>query len=574
MNVVSLCWLSIVRKQVERPRWPIRISSAPRGGASSPPLSRPQNHLPPLIHVSAMAARLGGLSSADALLLMRARSSVPILGMAASSRTPLALARSMAACSTSLTRSSGKAISKMQVRTMAASSASTPTRMAAPMDASVDAAAAAGAAASADQSPSASRRSGARSELSAADQLRDLTKVYSQLSKARLTMLVVMSGAAGFLLAGAPVAVDTLAALTVGTTMHAAAANTFNQLYERKTDALMKRTCARPLPSGRCSVAHALAFGVANTVGGTVVLGTLCNPLTAVLGLANVFLYAGVYTPMKRMSEWNTWVGALVGGIPPLMGYAAATGTIYSVEAALVSSALVLWQFPHFFALAYMAKRDYSAGGHQMVPCNDPTSRRTASLVWKYSVAMATIPLASYSLGVTSAMFPLESLVFNYIFLKASWKFYENPNMGTARTTFRMSLWYLPVVLALMVFHKNDWSDPEGRGSFALAPSCPIQASSTAMQSAFGSSALSDDDVADASRAVTLEGALRCAKAQLRDFCIHEIMAPPLTRLPKTESFEDEAVAQSADIQAAASAESAPSTPMCPVSQATKALHR
>ncbi|GBG28757.1 Protoheme IX farnesyltransferase, mitochondrial [Hondaea fermentalgiana] len=400
--------------------------------------------------------------------------------------------------------------------------------------------------------------------------LRDLGKVYAQLSKARLSMLVVLSGTAGFLLAGAPVAVDTLAALTVGTAMHASAANTFNQVYERKTDALMKRTCARPLPSGRVSTAHAVAFGLANTIGGTVVLGTLCNPLTAVLGLGNVFLYAGVYTPMKRLSEWNTWVGALVGGIPPLMGYAAATGTIFSVEAALVSSALVLWQFPHFFALAYMAKRDYAAGGHQMVPCNDPTAARTASLITRYSVAMATIPLASYSLGVTSAMFPLESIAFNGILLHAAYKFNENPNMGNARRVFRISLWYLPLVLALMVFHKNEWADPEGRGSFALAPSCPVHASTSLAQSAFAEKQLSNEEITSASRSITLEGALRCAKAQLRDLCLHEIMVPPLTRLPSATKPS----ASDAELQAASATEpAASSTPLCPVSQvASKAL--
>lgn len=287
--------------------------------------------------------------------------------------------------------------------------------------------------------------------------LRKQLTVYSQLSKARLSSLVVMSAGAGFLLAGTPVAVDTLAALCVGTYLTAFSANTFNQLYERHTDKLMKRTRARPLPSGRITPQHALGYGVATGVGGVGLLALTCNPLTTGLGAANILLYALVYTPMKRQSVLNTWVGSVVGAIPPLMGYAAATGTICSAEAGILAAGLYLWQFPHFFSLAWLNKQDYSAGGHHMVPCFDTSGEETADLLTRYSVYMSTLPLAAYALGITGSMFALESVAFNGYLLWACHRFEQDRTRQNARRVFLCSLWYLPLFMALLIFHKKRW---------------------------------------------------------------------------------------------------------------------
>jgi|GEM_PF-185733 len=333
--------------------------------------------------------------------------------------------------------------------------------------------------------------------------------VYAQLSKARLSALVVLSSSAGFLLAGGPIAVDTLAAVTIGTTLQACAANTFNQVYEIKTDGMMGRTRLRPLPSGRVTRAHAFGFGAASTVLGTGILAAFCNPLTAGLGLTNVFLYSCIYTPMKQKSIYNTWVGAVVGAIPPLMGYAAATGTIFSAEAAILSAGLFCWQFPHFFALAWLSKKDYLAGGHKMVPCFDPTGEQTGKLLTKYAVALAALPVASYSLGITSAMFPLESILFSGFFVHAAYQFKGAPSNTYARKVFRTSLWYLPLFMGLMIFHKNDWAGLEENKPFVLSSPRKVEAGVIPMD---------------------LDTLLSCSKAYMKSLCIHEIMAPPLTR--------------------------------------------
>ena len=288
--------------------------------------------------------------------------------------------------------------------------------------------------------------------------MRKQMTVYSQLSKSRLSSLVVMSAGAGFLLAGAPVAVDSLAALCAGTYLTAFSANTFNQLYEQHTDKLMKRTRARPLPSGRITPRHALGYGLATGVGGVGLLALASNPLTTGLGAANILLYALVYTPMKRKSVLNTWVGSVVGAIPPLMGYAAATGTICTAEAGILAAGLYLWQFPHFFSLAWLNKQDYSAGGHHMVPCFDASGEETAELLTRYSVYISTLPLAAYALGITSSMFALESLAFNGYLLWACHRFEQDRNRQNARRVFLCSLWYLPLFMALMIFHKKKWT--------------------------------------------------------------------------------------------------------------------
>jgi len=147
----------------------------------------------------------------------------------------------------------------------------------------------------------------------------------------------------------------------------------------------MMRTCKRPLPTGAVSPAAALGYAGTTAAAGVGVLAAATNPVTAALGAANIALYAGPYTLLKPVSEWNTWVGALVGAIPPLMGWTAAGGSVLDAAPLLLGSVCFLWQFPHFFSLAWVHRRDYARGGFKMVPCADPTGARTADLVWRYS---------------------------------------------------------------------------------------------------------------------------------------------------------------------------------------------
>jgi protoheme IX farnesyltransferase len=283
--------------------------------------------------------------------------------------------------------------------------------------------------------------------------------VYKELSKPTLSSLVVGSTSAGYLLAGGPVSASALAAACVGTSLQAWSANTFNQVWETKNDALMNRTKGRPMPTGRISAAHALAWGAASGSAGTAVLLAGCNPTTAALGALNIGLYALVYTPMKTRTRWNTWAGAVVGALPPVMGWTAAGGALLAPEPALIGATLFLWQFPHFFSLAWRSRLDYKAGGYKMVPVLDRTGAWTASLIQRYIAYLTPLPiLASYA-GLTSSMFAVESLAFNGYWLWMAHKFKQKRSNRGAQRVFRASLWYLPVVMTLMVYHSRNWAE-------------------------------------------------------------------------------------------------------------------
>lgn len=201
------------------------------------------------------------------------------------------------------------------------------------------------------------------------EQAQHKARLYSQLSKYRLSALVMATTSAGYLAAGGPVDAVSLSCACLGTMLASSSANTFNQVIETSNDSRMKRTRNRPLPSGRITRPHALGWGVASGTAGVAVLAAGSNPLTAALGAANLFLYVGPYTLSKTRSELNTWIGSVVGAVPPLMGWAAATGGVLAVEPLLLATYLFVWQFPHFFSLAWLHREDYARGGFAMVRC-------------------------------------------------------------------------------------------------------------------------------------------------------------------------------------------------------------
>ncbi|KAJ3031761.1 UNVERIFIED_CONTAM: Protoheme IX farnesyltransferase, mitochondrial [Siphonaria sp. JEL0065] len=189
---------------------------------------------------------------------------------------------------------------------------------------------------------------------------------YASLAKARLAALVVLTTMAGYAVAPMATTLPTLLATTAGTALCVASANSLNQWVEAPYDAQMKRTRTRVLVTHSVSGFHAFSFGVASGVAGFATLYGFVNPITAVLGLANIVLYAGVYTPLKRFSIYNTWIGALVGAIPPIMGWTACTGTL-DAGALFMGAILFAWQFPHFNALSWNLRPDYSKAGYHMM---------------------------------------------------------------------------------------------------------------------------------------------------------------------------------------------------------------
>lgn len=283
---------------------------------------------------------------------------------------------------------------------------------------------------------------------------------YGVLSKFKLSGFVVSTACAGFVLASREtIAWDGLVWAAAGTWGAAACANTLNQVAESKTDGLMQRTRFRPLPAGLMSRTHALLFAAATGCSGLAALAVHSSVLSAALGGATIVLYAGIYTPLKRLSVANTWVGALVGALPPAIGWAAATGGTLSAGAAVLPVLLYCWQLPHFMALAYMHRADYAAGGYRMLPLVDPSGRRTAAVALRNALALVPVGFAAGALGVVTPPFAWEALVLSGALAAGAALFWVQPTQSTARRLFLLSLVHLPVLQAASVLHRIPNTD-------------------------------------------------------------------------------------------------------------------
>ena len=287
--------------------------------------------------------------------------------------------------------------------------------------------------------------------------LSSASKLYRQLSKSRLTFLVVLTGMAGYALCPSVLSVavsspvTTLLAFTVGTALCSATANALNQLVEAPYDAQMPRTRARPLPSRAVTPLHAFTFASVSAASGIGML-SLINPLTAALGAANIVLYSFTYTPMKRMSIANTWVGAVVGALPPLMGWAACTGTLHlatDLGGWALAALLFAWQFPHFNSLAHTLRAEYARGGYRMMAVTDPALNRRVSL--RYAVSL--LPICTVMMPASAIVHPVAfaalSTPLNLAMIHAAWKFYTDGTQKAARWCFWVSLIHLPAVMLL-----------------------------------------------------------------------------------------------------------------------------
>ncbi|XBI07353.1 hypothetical protein VPH35_135272 [Triticum aestivum] len=293
--------------------------------------------------------------------------------------------------------------------------------------------------------------SGARS---ASDVLRHYGWCYWELSKARLSALVVATSGAGYVLgSGSIVGIAGLCYTCTGTMMVAASANTLNQVFEIKNDAKMKRTMRRPLPSGRISPVHAAMWATSVGAAGTALLACKANGLAAGLAASNLILYAFVYTPLKQIHPVNTWVGAVVGAIPPLLGWAAAASEV-SLNSMILPAALYYWQLPHFMALAYLCRDDYLAGGYRMLSFADPTGKRTAWVSLRNCLYMLPLGLFAYNWGLTSEWFSFEATLLTTGLAIGALSFVLHPTQKSARRMFHGSLLYLPALMAGLILHR------------------------------------------------------------------------------------------------------------------------
>uniref|UniRef100_A0A1Q3FGH6 Protoheme IX farnesyltransferase, mitochondrial n=1 Tax=Culex tarsalis TaxID=7177 RepID=A0A1Q3FGH6_CULTA len=278
---------------------------------------------------------------------------------------------------------------------------------------------------------------------------------YLMLSKIRLTSLVVMTTMAGYAMAPAPFELGTFLLCSIGTTLVSGAANSINQVIETSFDAQMARTRNRVLVQGHLSRLHAVGFALgASTVGvGMLYFGV--NELTAALGAANLILYTSIYTPMKRYSILNTWVGSLVGAIPPLMGWAACTGGDIGAGAWILAGLLYCWQFPHFNALSWNIRPEYLKAGYKMMANSHPELCTRVSL--RHTGYTTALSLLAPALDVTNVWFALETLPLNAYFAYLAWDFHQKADSKSSRKLFRFSLLHLPLLMVLFLLNKKHW---------------------------------------------------------------------------------------------------------------------
>lgn len=285
---------------------------------------------------------------------------------------------------------------------------------------------------------------------------------YVELTKPRITLMVVITTAVGLLMAARfeddlgrrlsgswfLLGLDAFAAL-LGTALLAAGASALNMWAERATDGLMRRTAGRPLPSGRMEPQGALETGVSFSAAGAAALFFGVNGLTTMLGVATLVLYVFVYTPLKRITPWNTHVGAIPGAIPILMGATAWRPEI-TPSALVLFAFLLIWQLPHFFAIDWLYRDDYRDGGYRMLSSSGRHGVRSGIETVLFTVVLVTISFHPLLLAVTGWLYPLVAGLLGALFLFRSVAFSLRRNAARARATMLASVLYLPAVLGAL----------------------------------------------------------------------------------------------------------------------------
>lgn len=275
---------------------------------------------------------------------------------------------------------------------------------------------------------------------------------FIELVKPRMNLLILGTTMVGYTM-GAQTRADwaRLPDTLIGTALCAAGAAIFNQLIERRYDALMPRTNRRPLPSGRILPVEALIFGLVASLLGPLYLLLLVNPLTAFLGFFTLASYVLIYTPLKRITTLNTIVGALPGAIPPVMGWTAVTGSISPPALALLAI-LFVWQIPHFLAIAILYREDYRLGGFKMLPVDDHNLGATSRQMVLYAVGLIPVSLLPATTGMGGTYYVVAALVLGMIFLGCTIQCARQRTRLAARKLFFASIIYLPLLLiALML---------------------------------------------------------------------------------------------------------------------------
>lgn len=278
------------------------------------------------------------------------------------------------------------------------------------------------------------------------DRLRD----YVQLSKGRIVAMVLITTAAGYLMAAPAVDPLLLMHTLIGTALVAAGTNALNQYAERELDGKMLRTRRRPIPGGRMAPRTALVFAAGVAIVGTAYLAVAVNWLASALGAITLVTYIFVYTPLKRVSTLCTIVGAVPGAIPPLMGWVAARGEL-GAGGWIAFAILFLWQMPHFMAISWMYRDDYARAGFAMLSVRDGDGRATARQAIYFSIALLAASVLPVAIGMAGVVYLAAAVIAGSVILFCSIRFYFDTSGRMAARLFMVSNAYLVTVMLLLV---------------------------------------------------------------------------------------------------------------------------
>ena len=291
------------------------------------------------------------------------------------------------------------------------------------------------------------------SQSSASNAFVTKTKDLIQLLKLRLSSLVVFSAVVSYVMAADHADWKVAVLLTLGGFLVTGSSNAFNQIIEKDLDKLMARTENRPMPNDRLTHTEALFFSGLIGISGIGILWFFVNPLSGILGIAALFSYVAIYTPLKRVTPFAVFVGAFPGAIPPMLGWVADSGEM-SIQAIIVFAIQFMWQFPHFWALAWMLDDDYKKAGFYMLPAADGRSKTSALQIMVYTASIipfGLLPYVFHMAGLTSAI--ITTLCGLYFMMKAI-RLHSTLEVNDARKLLYASFIYLPVVQLALLFDK------------------------------------------------------------------------------------------------------------------------
>jgi protoheme IX farnesyltransferase len=278
---------------------------------------------------------------------------------------------------------------------------------------------------------------------------------FLELTKPRITALILVCTAVGFLFGSrTPFGLLTLVHVLIGTALMASGTSALNQWWEADSDARMYRTRQRPIPAGRMKRSHALVFGVALSAMGFVWLWLGTNALAALLGLFTLLTYLFLYTPLKTVSASSTTIGAVPGAMPPLIGFAAASGSL-TLKALALFFLLFVWQFPHFYAIALMYREDYARGRIRMLPVIEPDGGSTANRVVICSILLIPVSLVPHLIGMTGLLYAIAATIGGLGAIYFGVCLQRERTFASARRVLLSSVIYLPILLALMVIDRS-----------------------------------------------------------------------------------------------------------------------